>query len=645
MERHRADASACRRVQDQRRLADKPQHAAGAVIWIRAATAGRGPPPRHLGCSQREVATGNFRGTGRHAVSEVDKSLKGSGKRHRRTREASPVRRALIIEENPISRSVLCTLLREKGYVVNQASRLAEATRLVLSDGPKFDVIFSEYHFAPRGNMVCTGRDWLDAMRQARSIPLATSVVMVTGEARYQCVADSVENALDDYLLKPFSAAQLHERLSTCMSRRHALRTVYAAIQADDFALAARLCEGVFAAGGAHRLSAARLGSELYLRMGQHEAALRLLQGVLEAKAVPWARLGLAQVQVDTQNAKQACRTLESLISDEPAYSDAYDMLGRALIEDLRFDRALDTYAKAVSLTPGNVVRLQKLGSLELFLGQCEAAFQHLHAAMVLGASSPALDYQSLFQLCVAGHDLGRAKAWKRPLSRLDAALESHPQSYRLRMLGDMTRVFAILEAGNIGAAANLLAALMREGEAPAFDFELACDLLQLLSRTEASRFQLAGVDRLVNRLSARFAVSRQALEMLVMAGAKRDTFEPLLRQGFEQVNQLARAAMLKSLDGDAASSIAELIAAASTTHNCRLVVLAHANLGKHRDSLGEALFGSLLAEALELQETYCTHGAHANPSIRGLPRTSAPAAGAPGGARPAAMRSRVQLA
>lgn len=525
--------------------------------------------------------------------------------------------RALVIDESNLSRSVLSSLLRDQGYQVTLVARPEEAVRAIAAAAFPYDSILCEYHFTPKAASVATGQDWLDEMRRSRALPLATAVIMVTGEARYQCVADSVENALDDYLLKPFTAGQLQERLAVALRRKNALRHVYAAIEEDDFLTAAQLCEQIFKAGGPHRLAAARLGSELYLRLSRHEAAQRLLQAVLDSKALPWARLGLAQVDVETMNTKKACRALESLICDEPSYSDAYDLFGRALVEELQFDRALETYSRAVELTPGNIVRLQKLGNLELFLGKPDLAFKHLETAINLGSSSPALDYQSLFQYCIAGCDLKKTRVWERPGRLFAAALKKAPDSYRLLTLNAMVGVLEYLEKRGTAQAIESLKDIAARILEPQFDFEMACNLLQLLSRTELSEARLPNMGELVMTVGLRFSVSRPALELMVMAGRAHPDFELMLRQSFEQVNDMARRAMWHSLQGHSQETVKELLSGARTTRNARFLALATASVEKHREKLGDALCAQYLQEVAQLQEMYCSYGTHANASIR----------------------------
>lgn len=76
------------------------------------------------------------------------------------------------------------------------------------------------------------------------------------------------ESALDGYLLKPFTPSALFERLSLARLRKIHLRPIFDAIEAEDFERAAQLCVERFESRQPYWLYAARIGSELLLRLG-----------------------------------------------------------------------------------------------------------------------------------------------------------------------------------------------------------------------------------------------------------------------------------------------------------------------------------------------------------------------------------------
>ena len=173
-----------------------------------------------------------------------------------------------------------------------------------------------------------SGQDLLDDLRRNQLLPFSTIFIMITGEATYAKVAEAAESALDGYLLKPHKATQLGERLRQARVRKLSLQAIFSAIEAEDFEGAAKLCMERFESKGLFWLYAARVGAELLLRVGRHADAQKLYQAVVAAKTLPWAKLGVARAQLDAGQMTQATSTLENLISADPNYADAYDVMG-----------------------------------------------------------------------------------------------------------------------------------------------------------------------------------------------------------------------------------------------------------------------------------------------------------------------------
>ena len=113
-------------------------------------------------------------------------------------------------------------------------------------------------------------------------------------------------------------------------------------------------------------------------------------------QALPWARLGLAQIQLSTQQTSRAMCTLELLILEEPEFADAYDVMGRAQLAQGDFEDALETYRNAAALTPASVHRQQALGTLAYYCGDHTTATRALERAMALGQATRQFDHQAL---------------------------------------------------------------------------------------------------------------------------------------------------------------------------------------------------------------------------------------------------------
>ena len=532
------------------------------------------------------------------------KRLRGLG------RGVDPSRmKALIIDEGELSRSVLSNMLRNLGVPTVHWARRPEAARSMIkhatSSSAAYDIIVTDFHFTPQSSHDLTGQDLLDELRQARGLPMQTAFIMVTDEARYQHVADAVEGALDDYLLKPFNARQFDERLRVILERKHALREVFEAIDAGEFGQAASLCEAMFAASATYRVYAARIGSELYLRLGQIDAAKRMFEALLVSKAVPWARLGLAKIELANADSATACRTLETLLADNPAYVDAYDVYGRALLEEMKFEAAVEMLGKAVQITPGNVARLQKLGSLQLFLGDSEAAAKNLGAALTIGLHSRALDFQGVVALGIACVDTADAAGCEQAQQCLQDAIARYPAySFRLQMLSLALDAAMALLTRRQEASLAALEQMAVQLDQPEFSFEMACNLLQLVARCARNQ-RVPGAMRWAELAAQRYAISKPRTRLLEMAAVQLPSLETAVRNAAAGVNEAARAAMTQLVSKQHQRTLEALLELAGRSLNTRIIKLALATLTHHGRHLPPEVARRLGESLDELHQRY----------------------------------------
>lgn len=493
--------------------------------------------------------------------------------------------RALVLDPNPTSRSILASQLRDWGLAqVQTCSGVRDARRLL--ETLDFDVVLCEMDF-PTGSP--SGSELLEDLRRDNLLPLDTTFVMVSGEARYARVAEAAESALDSYLLKPFTALSLFERLQQSRQRKQALREIFQAVEAQDHALAARLCLARVQAKGSHWLYAARLGAELLLRLGDHAGARKLLDQVLAHQALPWARLGIARTQIEAQQGAQALRTLNELVADEPGFADAYDVMGRVQVDLGQVGEALETYRRAVELTPGSVTRQQKLGLLAFYAGDLKEAAHALGRAAVMGLSSRSFDAQSLVLMGLCHARAGDTKGLRRVAHDLARLHERQPEDRRLSRFASVIDVAQRLQDRQVGAALQGLEALAAQIDEPDFDFEAACNLLSLLGPLAASEVQLERAPEWVDRMAMRFCTAAAYTELLTRAARPCEAHAELIQQRSRQIVGLLERAMTYSLKGQAEAAIRALLKQGESTRNPRFVEAAHGVLQRHGAKLGDA--------------------------------------------------------
>lgn len=509
---------------------------------------------------------------------------------------------ALVIDPNQTSRSILCAQLRDLGMSsVLQCGRIADARRQL--ESRHFDVVLCEMDFPGGGS---SGRELLEDLRRQQMLPLATVFVMVTGEASYARVAEAAEAALDSYLLKPCSATALADRLRQAHARKRSLSAIFTAIDEERLEDAASLCTQRFDERGPYWTYAARIGGELMLRLRRHGEAQQMFEAIAQTQALPWARLGIARAQVEGGDAAPALRTLESLISDQPTFADAYDVMGRVQLEQGRFDEALTIYRRAAELTPGSIGRLQKFGMLAFYAGDCEAAVRSLERAAIVGQKSRQLDLQSIVLLAFGHFRLNDSKGLQRSVMDLQRALERAPSSGRLQRFIAVVGVLQSMQQKQIASVIAQIRELAGEIGQPSFDLEAACNLLGLIAELVAAELNLPGADDWIETLARRFCTAKGITELLLRTAHRHPPFGQLVQNCHAEIGTLAANAMMHTVEGQPSRAVQALLAHAERTSNLKFVETANGVLQRYAAKIddGDALKARVAAMQQQLGQT-----------------------------------------
>lgn len=495
---------------------------------------------------------------------------------------------ALVVDPNATSRSILASQLRAYGIgKVVQCNRVRDARARL--EHMVFDYVLCEQSFGDTDN---SGQTLLDDLRRAKLLPFSTVFFMVTGEASYASVAEAAESALDGYLLKPFTPAALFERLRLARQRKEHLSPIFEAIEIEDFETAAQLCAERFEGRGLYWLYAARIGTELLLRLGRHAEAQKMCEAVMATRALPWAKLGVARAQIEAGQTSRAVSTLQGLISEDESFADAYDVLGRAQVEQGQFDAALETYRMAVVLTPDSLGRMQKLGMMSYYLGDRAGARDALGRAVQLGVDSKLFDYQSLMLYAFSCFSEGDSKGIERCLTDLSRILEREPDNQRLLRFQRVTQALLSIARRQVSDAVNEVRSMAREITSPSLDFEAACNLAGLIATLASTSIELDDGATWIQALGMRYAHTRGLAQLLGSSCNIQEDFSEQIRACLPTINHIAEDAIAKSLNGDAAGAVQLLVTQASASLNTKLLDLAQQVLLRHKEAVshGEEL-------------------------------------------------------
>lgn len=493
--------------------------------------------------------------------------------------------RALVIESQPQSRAILAAQLREFGFgTVLQCGRLSDA-RLKLEVGT-FDVILCEQYFDGEEQ---TGQEFLDDLRRDQLLPFLTVFVMVTSDASYSMVAEAAESALDAFLVKPHTPAGLADRIKHARHRKLALKDIFKALDAERVDEAYRLCKAHFTSKKPHGLYAARLGAELMLKMGRMAEAQALYEAVAAAGPSPWARLGVARAQLDAGQPQHAATTLTALIQNDPGYTDAHDIMGRTQFELGQFQNALNSFRTATRYTPSSVSRMLRHGMMAFHAGERDEGIEQLDRASRIGLDSKLFDAQALVLLGFARQDNNDARGLSRCVEQLTRLHQRHPDNERIQRLNDVMTALTALQSQETARALEEVRRMAQMATAPEFDHESAGNLLALMTRLALRSIQLYELDASIDTLGLRFCTSHALSELLACFTDGRPDFAKRIRAAYEEVLKITGDAVSRSLNGDAAGAVEQLLEAAERTHNAKIIETAHGILERHAEAIEQA--------------------------------------------------------
>lgn len=276
---------------------------------------------------------------------------------------------ALIIEPHSGMRASIHNMLNLCG--LTKIDHSASSNNAIKHVGTKsFDLILCEYDLDGGQD----GQQLLEDLRHHNLISLSTMFFMVTAEGNYGKVVSAAELAPTDYILKPFTADRLLERIARALEKRNAFMPVYECMDVGNQRDAIVACiEGV-RNHARYAIDFMRLRAELHMLIGEPAEAEPIYQQLYDAKSIAWARLGVAKTLFMRERYSEAQTILEALVESNKKFVDAYDWLAKTHAAIGELQKSQVVLSDAVTVSPHAVRRLRKLGEVALEAGDTEVA-------------------------------------------------------------------------------------------------------------------------------------------------------------------------------------------------------------------------------------------------------------------------------
>jgi DNA-binding NarL/FixJ family response regulator len=323
---------------------------------------------------------------------------------------------ALVIEPHAGMRASIHNMLNLCG--LSKIHDAANSNQAIKQLGLKtFDIVLCEYDLDGGQD----GQQLLEDLRHHKLIALATMFFMVTAEGAYSKVVSAAELAPTDYILKPFTADRLLERIARALDKRNVFMPVYRLMEAGSQREAIDACIEGMREHPRHAIDFLRLRAELHMFLGEPAEAEPIYQQLYAARTIAWARLGLAKTLFMRERYDEARDMLQELVDSNKKFVDAYDWLARTHAAVGELDQAQAVLAEAVAVSPHALRRLRKLGETALEAGDTDAAEKALKQVVSKAKYSEFRDPQDhvkLVQALIKKGDPVQAAAVIRDLDR-----------------------------------------------------------------------------------------------------------------------------------------------------------------------------------------------------------------------------------
>lgn len=346
----------------------------------------------------------------------------------------------------------------------------------------EFALIVCEYQLEGDRN----GQQLLEELRVRKQLPYSTAFMMVTGERSYSNVIAVAEFEPDDYLIKPFTASIMAERVVRIFNRKNRLEKAYKAMFEERYSDVPALCEELWTQYPVYRQPLERLRVEAYMRNQQYEEAEKILQNGLAMELKPWMQLLLAKVHVEKKRFDEASSLLGTVVRTNPEYLAASDLHADVLWELNRPDEALEVLERMGAKAQSSTSRLRKLADLSIRLGDNSRSKNYLSKVIDRSRNTSLSQLGDYLQLSRIFVQEGRPDEAERLTAKLRGALQSSDLDLARSVMGIQREI----AEGNIMKAQQRIGTFYAEnGELiDTLDTELQASLLEMCFSTKDSR-------------------------------------------------------------------------------------------------------------------------------------------------------------
>jgi DNA-binding response OmpR family regulator len=362
----------------------------------------------------------------------------------------------MVIDDLEGMRSQLRMSLSSAGFAkLHVVSSIKDALERMKSN--RYDVILCDYALGDGTD----GQQFLEYLRTNDLITRNTIFVMITAEQGYKKVVAASECAPDDYVLKPFTAAEFNLRLEKLLERQEYFSVIDKATDTKNWGRVIVECDKRLAFKDKNFIDLCKIKCSALMRANRQQDAADLYNEILLLRPIGWAKLGLARALQQLNKTEEATRLAKEIMQETPQFMAAYDFLGKILATSGDKNAALDVLQKAREVSPGTMSRVREMSNLAVSAGKPEMAEEVMRQALQKHKHSPVRQANDYAVLSKALVNQGKST---EALTVVADAQKSFKDDHSTIVLSAIESV-AHKAAGNTEKAATALAKAMSFGD------------------------------------------------------------------------------------------------------------------------------------------------------------------------------------
>jgi len=471
----------------------------------------------------------------------------------------------LVIDDLEAMRAQLRMSLANVGFArLHVVGNIKEALELL--ENNRYDLILCDYSLGDGTD----GQQFLEYLRTNDLITRNTAFIMITAEQTYEKVVAAAECSPDDYVLKPFTAAQFSARMEKLVEKQEYFSVIDAETDAKNWEQVIIECDKKLSVKDKYFIELCKIKCSALMRLNRFQKAADLYSEIVALRPIAWAKLGLARASLQLGRTKEAKKLTQEIMRETPQFMAAYDFMGKILSTSGEKNEAMIVLQKARTVSPGTMSRVRELSNLAVSAGKPEVAETVMRQALRKHRYSPvrqATDYAVLSKALVS-----QGKTAEAVKVVVDAQTSFKDDSSAIIL--SATESMAHVAAGNPEKAATALAKAMSFGDVSKLPANTAIALADacLASGKEAEATSI--MQNVLRTHKGNEAVRSKLQEVLVATGkdaaqAHTAIEEAITKDAIELNDMGVRKADAGQLD-EASDML--IIAADRLTHDLRIV-------------------------------------------------------------------------